>query len=167
VTVTIRADGDDMNDLHRHRPLTRTVAASAVAALALLGACSSSDDSSGDTSSTTTTSSTSTTASEGTVITSPGAVELAVGERATLELEANPTTGYQWEPSAEPDAAVVKVVSDTYVAGGSDAMGAGGTQRIVVEGVAAGTTTLELRYVRPWESDTPPAETASYQITVS
>ena len=155
-----------MNDLHRHRLLTRTAAVSAVAALALLGACSSDDDSSGDTT-TTTASATSTTATEGTVITSPGAVDLAVGERATLELEANPTTGYQWEPSAEPDAAVVKVVSDTYVAGGSDAMGAGGTQRIVVEGVAAGTTTLELRYVRPWESDTPPAETASYQITVS
>ena len=165
MSVTIRADGGDMNDLHRHRPLTRTVAASAVASLALLGACSSDDSSSGD--ATTTTAATSTTASEGTVITSPGTVELAVGERATLELEANPTTGYQWEPSAEPDAAVVTIVSDTYVAGGSDAMGAGGTQRIVVEGVAAGSTTLELRYVRPWESDTPPAETASYQITVS
>jgi inhibitor of cysteine peptidase len=155
-----------MIHLHRHRPLSRPVAVAAVAALALLGACSSDDSSSGD-ATTTTAAATSTTASEGTVITSPGPVELAVGERATLELEANPTTGYQWEPSAEPDAAVVTIVSDTYVAGGSDAMGAGGTQRIVVEGVAAGTTTLELRYVRPWESDTPPAETASYQITVS
>lgn len=153
-----------MNHQHRHRPLARGAAASAVAALALLGACSS-DDTSSDTSTTTSTA-TSTTASEGTVITSPGAVELSVGERSTLELEANPTTGYQWEPSAEPDAAVVKIVSDTYVAGDSGAMGAPGTQRIVIEGVAAGSTTMELRYVRPWESDAPPAETASYQITV-
>ena len=90
------------------------------------------------------------------MIDSPGPVELAVGESATLELEANPTTGYQWEPSAEPDAAVIRIVSDTYVAPDSAAMGAGGTQRIVIEGVAAGTTTLELRYVRPWEADADP-----------
>jgi inhibitor of cysteine peptidase len=155
-----------MNHELRHRPFARCAAASAVVALALLGGCSSDDDTSSDTS-TTTSAVTSTTASEGTVITSPGAVELSVGERATLELEANPTTGYQWEPSAEPDAAVVKVVSDTYVAGDSGAMGAPGTQRIIIEGVAAGSTTMELRYVRPWESDAPPAETASFQITVA
>ena len=137
--------------------------ASAVAALALLGACSSED--SGST--TTTTVATTTTAGEGTVIDTPGPVELGVGERATLVLDANPTTGYQWEPASEPDAAVMKIVSDTYEAGGSDAMGAGGTQRIVIEGVAAGTATLELRYVRPWETDVAPAETASYDITVA
>ena len=85
---------------------------------------------------------------------------LALPAGATLVLDANPTTGYQWEPATEPDAAVMKIVSDTYEAGGSDAMGAGGTQRIVIEGVAAGTATLELRYVRPWEADAPPAELA-------
>jgi inhibitor of cysteine peptidase len=101
------------------------------------------------------------------VITEPGPVELAVGTSVTLELQANPTTGYQWELAAEPDTAVVRVLSDTYVAPDSGAMGAGGTQRLVVEGVAAGTTTLELRYVRPWETDTPPAETATFDITVA
>lgn len=152
---------------HLHRPVTRTVAASAVAALALLGACSSDGGSEDAASTTTTTAATTTTAGESTVIDTPGPVALGVGERATLVLDANPTTGYQWEPATEPDAAVMKIVSDTYEAGGSDAMGAGGTQRIVIEGVAAGTATLELRYVRPWEADAPPAETASYAVTVS
>lgn len=155
-------------NIHRARVLG---AALAVAALAAVG-CSSDDSSSdeADRSSTSTTeaaAATSTTAPEGDVITEPGPVELAVGQSVTLELQANPTTGYQWELSAEPDAAVVRVVSDTYVAPDSDAMGAGGTQRLVVEGVAAGSTTLELRYVRPWEADEPPAETAEFDITVA
>jgi inhibitor of cysteine peptidase len=100
-------------------------------------------------------------------VTESGPVKLAVGERATIELEANPSTGYQWEPTTEPDTAVVRVVSDTYTAGPTDRVGAAGTQKIVVEGVAAGTTTFTLGYVRPWETDTPPAETASFEITVS
>jgi inhibitor of cysteine peptidase len=100
-------------------------------------------------------------------VTKSGPVKLGVGERATIELEANPSTGYQWEPTTEPDAAVVRVVSDTYTAGPSDRVGAAGTQKIVVEGVAAGNTTLELGYVRPWETDTAPAETATFEITVS
>jgi inhibitor of cysteine peptidase len=144
------------------------VVAVTLSAAVLTGACSS-DDSGDDTTSTTETTAaeTSTTEAGGTVIDTPGPVELAVGERVTLELQANPTTGYQWEPAAAPDEAVLRIVSDTYVAGGSDAMGAGGTQEIVIEGVAAGTTTLELRYVRPWETDVAPAETATYEITVS
>ncbi len=138
------------------------------------GCSSGGDDAAEDSGAATTISSTTTIASTttagdaaGEVITTPGPVELGVGGRATLELEANPTTGYQWELSAEPDAAIVTVISDTYVAGGSDAVGAGGTQRMVIEGVAAGTTTLALRYVRPWESDVDPTDTATYDITVS
>lgn len=140
----------------------------ALTLVAMTAGCSS-DDTAASTTTTaapTKDASTTTTAAEGTVIDSPGPVDLAVGESATLVLEANPTTGYQWEPSVEPDAAVISIVSDTYVAPDSAAMGAAGSQRIVIKGVAAGTTTLELRYVRPWEADQAPAETASYDITV-
>jgi predicted secreted protein len=96
----------------------------------------------------------------------PGPVTLQPGQRAVIELEANNTTGYQWAPTAEPNAKVVTVVSDTYVAPGSQLAGAGGTQRIVIEGVAAGTTTLSLGYARPWEQGVPPVKTATYDITV-
>jgi len=96
----------------------------------------------------------------------PGPVTLRPGQRAVIELEANNTTGYQWAPTAEPNAKVVTVVSDTYVAPGSQLAGAGGTQRIVIEGVAAGTTTLSLGYSRPWEQGVPPVKTATYDITV-
>lgn len=130
-------------------------------------ACSS--DSEGSKDSSTTTESTSTTSSvpEGQVVTESGPIDLAVGETATIRLEANPTTGYQWEPSSAPDEAVIRVVSDRYEADASDAVGSGGTQEIVIEGTGAGTTTFELRYVRPWEQDGTPAETATFDVTVS
>ena len=105
----------------------------------------------------------------GGVITEAGPVALTVGGRATIELAANPTTGYQWELATEPDTTIVSVVSDEYTAAeAADGMvGTGGIQKVVLQGVAAGTTTIELRYVRPWETDQAGAETATFAATVS
>jgi predicted secreted protein len=151
----------------------RTFVAGALALLAALPLAACSDDESSGTSSTTTTerATTSTTAADGgedgEVITRSGPVTIAVGERATIRLEGNVTTGYSWTISEQPDPAVVKVVSDEYVAPGEGAaVGQGGHQEVVVEGVAAGTTSLGMSYARPWEQDTPPAETATFDITV-
>ena len=149
-----------------HRLRTSLAAIALVGPLALSAvACSSSDGDAKE--STTTTTATTTTAAEGEVITASGPIALAVGERATIRLDANPTTGYQWEPSAAPDEAVVRIVSDRYEGADSNVVGSGGTQEIVVEGTGAGTSTLELRYVRPWEEGAEPAETATFDITVS
>jgi inhibitor of cysteine peptidase len=140
-----------------------------LSAVVLLG-CSSDSSSDSTTSTTADDSATTTTeasSDDGPVVTEPGPVSLEVGGRVTLELAANPTTGYQWELAAEPDTSIVTIVSDTFVAPDSSAMGAGGTQRMVVEGVAAGTASIELRYVRPWETDAEPAETATFELTVT
>ena len=105
----------------------------------------------------------------GKVITDSGPITLATGADATIELEANPTTGYQWELSTEPDTSIVRVVSDEYTATTAEdgMVGVGGTQRVVLQGVAAGTTTIEMRYVRPWETDQSGADTATFDVTVS
>jgi len=127
--------------------------------LVFAGACS--DSSSSDAKKETTT-----TVNNGTVVTASGPIDLEVGGRATIELEANPTTGFQWTFTSEPDTAVVRVVSDTYVAGSTAAVGSGGQQTIVIEGVSAGSTTIELAYSRPWETGVTPAETATFAVTV-
>jgi predicted secreted protein len=135
---------------------------------ASLVACSDDDSGSAATTSTSTTASTSTSGGEdGRVITAPGPIELAVGERATIELVGNATTGYSWTVDQQPDAAVVTVESDRYVGPGDGAaVGQGGHQQVVIQGVAPGTTTLGMAYARPWEEGTPPAQTASFAITV-
>jgi len=100
-------------------------------------------------------------------VTGSGPITLKVGERATIRLQANKTTGYEWDLTAPPDAAVVTVVSDTYIAPDTPLVGAGGTQEFVVEGIAAGSTTVALGLARPWEEGTPPVETATFDVTVS
>ncbi len=152
-------------------PLRRlAVSLALVGPLALSAVACSSSDSEGaskDTTSTTVATTTSESVPEGDVVTASGPIDLAVGETATIRLAANPTTGYQWEPAGAPDDAVIRVVSDHYEAEATEVVGSGGTQEIVIEGTGAGTTTLELRYVRPWEEGGTPAETATFEITVS
>jgi len=147
----------------------RLVVSAALAGPLLLSAAACSSDSSESKNTGTTESSTSestTTAPEGEIVTASGPITLAVGDTATIRLAANPTTGYQWEPSAAPDEAVIRVVSDHYEAADSNVVGSGGTQDIVIEGTGAGTTTFELRYVRPWEDGGAAAETATFEVTV-
>lgn len=139
----------------------------AVVALGVTSAGCGDDPSSDADGSATTEQATTTTGKEAATVTASGPIDLKVGERATIKLAANPTTGYHWEPTAQPDAAVVRIVSDTYLAPDTDRVGAGGTQEIVVEGVAAGTTTLTMGYARPWEQGTPPTETTTFAITVN
>ncbi len=155
-----------------HQQLRRlAVSLALVGPLALSAAACSSDSDSKDTTSTTASTTTSPTSStsvpEGQVVTESGPIALAVGETATIRLEANPTTGYQWEPTSAPDEAVIRVVSDRYEAEATEVVGSGGTQEIVIEGTGAGTTTFELRYVRPWEEGGTAAETATFEVTVS
>jgi predicted secreted protein len=93
-----------------------------------------------------------------------------VAERAAsifVELDANPTTGYQWKVSEEPDASIARVVTIDYVPDETDedVAGSGGIVRIEVEAVGVGTTTLGLEYVGPG-TDAEVAETRSFEIEV-
>lgn len=100
------------------------------------------------------------------VITEPGPIALTVGQSATIEMEGNVTTGYSWSISTAPDAGVAGVVSDEYIAPDGGRPGAGGHQKVVIEGVAPGSTSLVMSYARPWETDQPPARTAEFTVTV-
>lgn len=106
-------------------------------------------------------------AADGIAVNGAGPVTLAAGQRATLVLASNPSTGYSWEPTSPPDQAVVRIVSDTYVAPAAQVPGAGGTQEIRIVGVAAGTARLTFGYRRPWETGVAPTKTATFDVTVS
>lgn len=90
-------------------------------------------------------------------------VEMNVGDMLQVTLEGNPTTGYDWE-MASGDAAVLEQLGASTYKADSDLMGAGGQVTLRFKAVAAGQTTLQLVYHRPWETDEPPAET--FEVTV-
>src|SRR5450759_2161068 len=80
-------------------------------------------------------------------------IRAKVGDRITVTLRENPTTGYKWDMKAGPG---LTLVGDEFVGPSpspSPLMGAGGTHSWVFRVGKAGTLTLTGLYVRPWEAD--------------
>ena len=93
---------------------------------------------------------------------------LTVGQKLTVAIAGNPSTGYQWELSEPVAGAVLEQEgSPIFVAAAGNLVGAPGEYRFVFKAVGEGTTTIGLKYVRPWEQEAAPAATATVHVTVS
>jgi inhibitor of cysteine peptidase len=137
----------------------RTLAVLVMVAAATLGACGSKDDGAGDNM-----------AAGDVTVTASGPVSVKVGQTLVVTLASNPSTGYSWAISTAPDAAVLAQDGDlTYTPSNPDVVmpGSGGTESVRFTAKAAGTTTLVLDYRRPWETDVPPVETVTIDVTVT
>ncbi|MFA5056268.1 MAG: protease inhibitor I42 family protein [Dehalococcoidia bacterium] len=98
---------------------------------------------------------------------SGGEKTLAVGDLLIVTLDSNATTGYSWNLSEISDAAIIRYVSDEYVApeqSDPPVVGAPGEEVWTFEALAAGTAAISMRYIQPWMPDADPAET--FDITV-
>ena len=96
-------------------------------------------------------------------------VSVFPGDKVSVEIKSNPTTGYSWTMTPH-DSTLFQVLNlnGTYVAPGGRALGASGHQ--VFEIVCSGEATegyseeFVLNYARPWESA--PVETKTFHVTV-
>ncbi len=93
-------------------------------------------------------------------------IQLQKGQTLVVELEHNPSTGYNWE-AVDLDQAVLKQVGEPEFEAESDLLGAPGTLTLRFEAAGAGETELSLVYHRSWEEDAEPLETFTVQVTVS
>ncbi|WP_395666337.1 protease inhibitor I42 family protein [Methylocella sp.] len=80
-----------------------------------------------------------------------GTILARVGERFALRLPENPSTGYGWALETV-DPARLEVEEGPFRAQ-AGRLGAGGEATWTVTARAPGTTTLGLKYWRPWEGD--------------
>lgn len=98
-----------------------------------------------------------------------GPVTLVVGQDLLVTLDSNPTTGYDWLVDTAPDAAVLTLSERLYVPTPVDPgiAGSGGATTTRFTAVAAGTTSIVLRYKRSWEDDTPGDELVTVDVTVT
>jgi inhibitor of cysteine peptidase len=99
----------------------------------------------------------STTMSAPTIVTEKDAgrvIRIYAGDQLQIVLEANPSTGYTWEPISI-DTKVLKPGDTDYVPDARD-FGSGGRMMLRFKAVARGQTSLKLVYHRPFEKDTPP-----------
>jgi len=94
-------------------------------------------------------------------------ITLQPGEVMTITLESNLTTGYGWQVLKIDNAILVQEGDPIYEQspGSAGLVGAGGTETFRFKAVASGEITLELGYMRPWES-VPPIETYTVQVVV-
>jgi inhibitor of cysteine peptidase len=80
-------------------------------------------------------------------------VALASGGTLTVTLESNETTGFRWNVVAEPDAAILEVASQEYVAPEDGLVGEGGVEVWTFTGGSPGSTSFELAYFRPFDPE--------------
>ena len=92
-------------------------------------------------------------------------ISATVGQKFTIPLESNQTTGYQWQLAKPLDESIVKLVDSKYEAPKGGLVGQGGHELWTFEAVSPGITQIALKYVRPWES-TPPAKEQLFSVTV-
>ncbi|MCU0308037.1 MAG: protease inhibitor I42 family protein [Thermoleophilia bacterium] len=94
----------------------------------------------------------------------PGAPSAPVGGILTVQLEANPTTGYEWKVDAVP--AGLRLVSQTYRPDRPVRVGSGGTTSFRFRGVEPGVYRLAFTYRRPFAPDDAPSrQTVGVRVT--
>ncbi len=85
------------------------------------------------------------------------------GEIIRITLAENPTTGYSWDMTI-PEGLTLK--SDEFIARDTELAGAPGTHVWEFEAAAPDTYVVSGKYIRPWETDTEPAETFNLEVMV-
>ena len=82
------------------------------------------------------------------------AISISVGQDFVVALDANPTTGYNWQESYDETA--LKLVEKTFELGESakeGLIGAGGIEKFRFKAIGKGATEITLVYKRLWEKE--------------
>ena len=101
---------------------------------------------------------------------SDSTIGVAKGEEFTIILDSNPTTGYSWRLAQPLDGKILALVGSEYLqptpSGKTPIVGAGGKDLWVFKALAQGNAEISLEYVRAWEKESRPAQTAAFKVVV-
>ena len=87
--------------------------------------------------------------------------EVTKGEKITLRLNANATTGYKWQfQIADDEKHLVKILKEKYVVNShpEGMVGVGGKAVYKIQALKKGKLTIIARYFRPWEEFNPESD---------
>ena len=90
-------------------------------------------------------------------------INLNTGDKFTLTLPGNPTTGYSWEIS-EIDSTLIELVGEPAYETDSNRIGSGGMFTFTFKALSAGRSNIKLIYHRSFEQGVEPADI--YQVTL-
>jgi predicted secreted protein len=89
----------------------------------------------------------------------------STGDFATIELAADPATGYSWALVGHADPRVVTLIETDFVPPATSAAGALGRQRWTFRLVGPGTATITFGYGRTW-ANTPAERATMFNVVV-
>jgi len=92
-------------------------------------------------------------------------IEVKVGDRFTIELDSNATTGYSSVFDQPVDETILRLVSTDYITAKSGLTGAGGSQVWLFQAIQPGTAVISLNYERSWEAELP-IQTAGFIVYI-
>ena len=93
-------------------------------------------------------------------------VQLSVGQLLVLTLASNATTGYSWTLAQNSDESVLAKIENKYIAPQTTLIGAGGKEEWTFKALKTDISIISMEYRRPWETDTPPAQTFDLTVVV-
>jgi len=94
------------------------------------------------------------------------AIKTTVGREFVIILDANATTGYEWQFANPIDDSLISIVSSEYVPYKTGLVGSGGKSVWTFKAVKAGKAQMSFKYIRPWEKNTPPAKETAYIVGI-
>jgi len=94
-------------------------------------------------------------------------ITVQTGDIVTVTLVSNPTTGYSWQVMLIDNSILIQDGGPEYKESpdAEGLVGTGGTETFRFKAIRAGETSLELGYMRPWES-VQPIETFTIKVVV-
>ncbi len=93
-------------------------------------------------------------------------IEVKTGQEFVIELDANRTTGYQWQLSGPLDNSILKQLGSEYRASKTGLVGAGGKEIWKFKAAGQGKTTIAMKYIRPWEKNIPPVRELEFRLLI-
>jgi predicted secreted protein len=98
---------------------------------------------------------------------SPNAtLSVKTNEPFHITLSSNPSTGYEWQVASVSNPDMVRFVDSQYIRPESELVGAPGKQVLTFNALQEGSATIQLEYVRPWETGVPPVSIYVAEVMV-
>jgi len=101
-----------------------------------------------------------------TYVDSKAELKTAVGKEFVITLDANATTGYEWQLASPIDDNLIKLVSSEYTPDNTGLVGSGGKSIWTFKAAQAGKAQVSFKYIRPWENNTPLSQRTTYIVSI-
>lgn len=80
-------------------------------------------------------------------------IEIEAGDTFIITLKENPSTGFSWHCTIDPETAISLVSDQFIVTESEDIVGAPGKHEFVFKATEAGKALLKFEYYQPWEPE--------------